>query len=209
MIELNIDQKQCHSIKCILVGNGSKSDGQLFYVPHTRNILRSADYELDPTHPSGPMFQLNYNGCIQFNLHLPDSDDIEPPAFTIKHKVAIIEINNDKNVATIIDILLNNSIFYTIKHQNDDTLHQVLQDHINNLNQSNLITTSNNHIHDKFPWLKNDTKIKLFSPNDMKTSKQGYLSQNDDDTWYFKPGRKRKSTNKIIPLPDLHKKQNF
>ena len=52
------------SIKCILVGNNSKSDGQVLYVPNRRSILRSSDYKLDPTHPSGPIFQLNYNEGI-------------------------------------------------------------------------------------------------------------------------------------------------
>ena len=113
------------SIKCILVGNNSKSYGQLLYAPHTRRILGSSDYKLDPTHPSGPMFQLKYNGCIQFNLHAPNSNDIWPPAFTIGHQVTITNIYNDKNMDTIMDIPLKNSIFYSIKYNNDDTLHQV------------------------------------------------------------------------------------
>ena len=102
------------SIKCILVGNNSKSDGQLFYVPYTRSILGTSDYKLDPIHPSGPMFQLNYNGGIQFNSHVPNSTDMRPPAFTIEHQVTIININNDKKIATIVDIPFNNSIVYTI-----------------------------------------------------------------------------------------------
>ena len=102
------------------------------------------------------------------------------------------------------DIPLNNSIFYTIKYNNDDTLHQVSQEYIININHSYLITTSNNHIHDNFPWLKNDTKIMVLFPKEIQSPKQSYMFQNDDDTWYFKSGRKRKSTNKIIQLPDLH-----
>ena len=60
------------------------------------------------------------------------------------------------------EISLNNSIFYTIKYNNDDTSHQVSQECITNVNQSNLITISNSHIHDYFPWLKNDVKITVF-----------------------------------------------
>ena len=111
---------------------------------------------------------------------------MRPPAFTIGHQVTITNIDNDKKIATIMDIPLNNSIFYTITYNTDDIWHQFSQEYITNINQPHLITTSNNHIHDKFPWLKNDTKIKLFSPNDMKTSKQGYLFQNDDDTSQIK-----------------------
>ena len=113
------------SIKCILVGNDSKSGGWLFCVPHTRSILGLYDYKLDPTHPSDPIFQLNYNGGIQFNLHVPNSNDMWSLAFIIWHQVTITNIDNDKKIATIMDIPLNNSIFYTIKYNNDDTLHQV------------------------------------------------------------------------------------
>ena len=62
------------------------------------------------------MFQLNYNGGIQFNLHVPNSNDMWS-------QVTISNIDNDKKIATIMDITLNNSIFYTIKYNNDDTLH--------------------------------------------------------------------------------------
>ena len=51
-------------IKYTLVGNDSKSDCKLLYVPHTRITLGLSDYKLDLTHPSGPIFQLNYNGSI-------------------------------------------------------------------------------------------------------------------------------------------------
>ena len=71
------------------------------------------------------MFRLNYNGGIQFNLHVPNSNDIRPQAFNIGHQVTITSISNDTNTSTIMDILLNNSIVYTIKYNNDDTLHQV------------------------------------------------------------------------------------
>ena len=99
------------SIKCILVGNDSKLNGKLFYVPHTRSILGSSDYKLDPTHPSGPMFQLNYNWDIQFNLHVLNSNDMRPPTVTIGYQVTITNIDNDKKIATIMNIPLNNSIF--------------------------------------------------------------------------------------------------
>ena len=54
------------SIKCIIIGKDNKSDGQLFYVPHTRNIVGSSDYIMNSTYPSGPTFQLYYNGEMQF-----------------------------------------------------------------------------------------------------------------------------------------------
>ena len=50
--------------------NDKKSDGTLFYVPHTKIIIGSADYDLGPFHPSGPVFELTYDGGTQFNLHI-------------------------------------------------------------------------------------------------------------------------------------------
>ena len=44
----------------------------------------------------------------------------------------------------------------------------------------------------------------MFFPKEIQSSKQGYMFQNDDDTWYFNPGRKQKYTNKINQLSDLH-----
>ena len=109
------------SVKCTLVDNDNKSDGQLFYVPHTKSLIGSADYKLDPTHPSGPIFQLQYNGGIQFNLVVPQSSDMRPPSYNIGDKVHVSNNNKDKNnKAEIIDIPTNNSTYYTIKHDNSN-----------------------------------------------------------------------------------------
>ena len=50
------------SINAILVGIDPNLDEKLFYVPHTKSIIKSADYDLDPSHPSGPVFGLIYDG---------------------------------------------------------------------------------------------------------------------------------------------------
>ena len=50
------------SIKAILVGIDPKLDEKLFYVPHTKSIIGSTDYDLDPSHPSSPVFGLIYDG---------------------------------------------------------------------------------------------------------------------------------------------------
>ena len=56
------DGKKCRmkgtsqSIKCIFVGKDYKSDGKLFYLPHTKSLARSADYKIYPNHLSGPSF---------------------------------------------------------------------------------------------------------------------------------------------------------
>ena len=45
---------------------------------------------------------------------------------------------------------LNNSLFYTVKQYDSDTLHQITLDKLTKVNQSKLITTSNTGIHDSF-----------------------------------------------------------
>ena len=57
------------------MGNDQKSDGKLFYGPHTKSIIGSADYDLDLSHPSGLVFGLIYDDVIQFNLHITDSQE--------------------------------------------------------------------------------------------------------------------------------------
>ena len=78
------------SINCILVGNDNLSDEQLFYVPHTKSIIVSSDYKLDPTHYSGPILQLQYNGDIQFNLYIPQSSDMRPHTFNMGDRIKTI-----------------------------------------------------------------------------------------------------------------------
>ena len=56
-------------------------------ISHTKSIIGSFDYKLDPTHTSGPIFQLQYDGCIQFNLYIPQSSDMRPPTFNIGDRV--------------------------------------------------------------------------------------------------------------------------
>eukprot|EP00957_Ditylum_brightwellii_P063151 4793665-Ditylum_brightwellii.AAC.1 len=46
------------SIKAICVGNDKKSDRLLFYVPSSKSLISSSDYTLDPSIPSGPVFNL-------------------------------------------------------------------------------------------------------------------------------------------------------
>ena len=87
------------------------------------------------------------------------------------------------------DIPLSSAIFYTIEYNNENTLHEVSQKIITNINQSHLITTASNYIHDNFLWLKSNAKIIIFFPKEIQSPKQGYLFQNNDDTWYFNLGR--------------------
>ena len=150
------------SITCILVGNDNLSDGQLFYVPHTKIIIGSSDYKLDTTHPSSSMFQLQYDGGIQLNLYIPQSSDMRTPTLNIGDRVNTI---STKRKATVIYIP-DNLLFYTIKYDNDNNSNydQIQEDNLTTINQTTLISSSNINVCDKYPWIKNDGKITIFIP---------------------------------------------
>ena len=67
------------TIQAICVGNDDKSDGRLFYIPHSKGLVGSADYVLDPVPPSGPLCNIEYDGGIHFNLYSEDQDIMHPP----------------------------------------------------------------------------------------------------------------------------------
>lgn len=62
------NSKHKQSRPSFIVGNDLKSDGQLVYNPASNQVIASADYSLDPTHPSGPLFNFLYDGGLQFML---------------------------------------------------------------------------------------------------------------------------------------------
>ena len=133
---------------------------------HThKSLIGSADYKLDPTHPSGPIFQLQYNGGIQFNLVVPQSSDMRPPSYNIGDKFYVSNNSKDKNnKAEIIDIPTNNSTYYTIKHENSNNTELLDEKYITTIDQSKLVSNSSYNIHDDYTWLKNNAKLTLFLP---------------------------------------------
>ena len=78
------------------MGNGPKSDGKLFYVPHTKSIIRPADYDLDPFHPSDPVFGLTYDSGVQFNLHIPDTQEWRSSTYNQGEKVQLFNNRRQK-----------------------------------------------------------------------------------------------------------------
>ena len=84
------------SIKAILVGSDPKSDGKLVYVPHTKSIIGSADYDLDPSHLSGLVFGLTYDGGINsISIYLIPRMEISN--FQSRRKGPTIQQSTSKN----------------------------------------------------------------------------------------------------------------
>ena len=67
------------SIMGIYIVNDTKMYGLLLYLPTTKKLVGSADYRLDQTVPSGPVFGYSYDGGIDFNLYNTSTNATRPP----------------------------------------------------------------------------------------------------------------------------------
>ena len=111
----------CQTIKAICVGNDSKSDGKLFYIPNTRSLIGSSDFILDPSPPSGPCFDLPYNSGINLNILAPDDNTLCPPTFDINSSVYVQSpTTHDFHDAIIIDIPLGGSHLFMVHYKDTD-----------------------------------------------------------------------------------------
>ena len=196
----------CQTIKAICVGNDSKSDGKLFYIPHTRSLIGSADFTLDPAPPSGPCFDLPYDGGINFNLLAPNDTALRPPTFDINTPVYVQSpTTHEFHDATIIDIPLGGSHMFTVHYKDTEDIEQVHRDCIHDLCPTTPAAPSwQPSPFPDAPWITHtSTKVTMFLPSKMLSPKQGYLLQDASHQWAFVPGRKISSRNKDIPLPDV------
>ncbi len=60
---------EAKTMQGIAIGRCRKSDGMLFYCPHTREIYTSADYKLDEGASTATLFNLRYDGGIFVGLY--------------------------------------------------------------------------------------------------------------------------------------------
>ena len=135
------------SIKVILVGNGPKSDEKLFYVPHTKSIIGPADFNLDPSHLSDPVFGLTYHGGIQFNLHIPDTQEWRSPTYNQGEKVQLFNNYHQKQDATIIDIPIKSFNHYTVRYTVSGDYDQVPETYLTSINLSPLPLINSKIVH--------------------------------------------------------------
>ena len=70
-----------HSIRVILIGRDPKSAAFQFYHPGTKTTITSDSFTLDDTLPSGPAFNLEYDGGLYFNRYCDFNDRLRPPQF--------------------------------------------------------------------------------------------------------------------------------
>ena len=199
---------ETQTIPCILVGNDTKSDGRLFYNPETKQPLGSSDYRLDTSHPSGPMFNLTYNGGLNFHLFDPTDVSDSPPAFHLNQTIYLhpSHPNHPSAQATILTIPTSSSEPYMIQLSESKDIIAINASEILPHNPTRPYHNVNPVL--TLPWIQHQAKATLFLPDSMTTPKQGFLLKTNDD-WSFLPGHslnahsKRNNPQNLIPLPNF------
>ncbi len=183
------------SLKCIVVGTCTTSDGLLFYHPPTKRTFSCGDgYKFDTFAPSGIQFGERYDGNFTFVLKSEEVCHIAPT----HEKNATVYFYNKENNTYVASKVLTQPVdeeeeFYTIQEIESSAIHQVkaedILDHnplapVNNEDSSLLIP--------ELPWVKQFAKATLYLSDRMARSKQGRITRKEGK-WYFCPGRSPKS----------------
>ena len=63
------DSTETTSLQVIVVGHCKKSNGFVFYSPHSKQFYHSSDYKMDEGHPTPTLFSLQYDGDIFIGLY--------------------------------------------------------------------------------------------------------------------------------------------
>ena len=196
------------TVPCILVGNDHKSDGRLFYNPHTKQLIGSSDYRLDTAHPSGPVFGMVYDGGLQFQLYTPTAVDT-PPAFRPGQQVYLPPDHPTfpSVQATVLAIPLSSSSGYTIQLSASKDIIEVEASDILPHDPSSANPGPEPNPILTLPWLQHKAKCTLYLPEQMTKPKQGYLFK-EGSTWSFLSGRSlkeksRRNNSTIFKLPDF------
>ena len=198
---------ESQTVKAILVGNDPKSDGRLFYNPHTKNFMSSSDYILNVSSPSGPIFNLNYEEPTSYNLYTESSVSTDKPAFDLSQVVYLSPSHTSQPLqkATVIDIPFKHNDPYTLQLATDSSIISVQACYILPYNpSSDKLSDTSPSI--SYPWLKDKAKATLFLSNTMSQPKHGIIVR-DGPQWLFHQGHslRTKSKNRkkkvVITLP--------
>ena len=164
----NIVWKELHKVLSVSSSEMTTNQMEIFYLPHTKSLVGSADYKLDPSHLSWPSFGLNYDGGIQFSLYVPEEDEIRSPSYNQGDIITIRDENNQLSTAKVIDIPITPFNPYTIRYMSSGNYDQVQEENILTLNNNNIISTSNDLECNNINWIKHDTKVTYLSPECTK-----------------------------------------
>ena len=196
---------ETQTIKAILVGNDTKSDGRLFYNPNTKKILASSDYRLNVSCPSGPIFNLQYQEPTSFSLFNNRVND-DAPTFDLHQTVYLSPTATQHPLAkaTVIDIPFKPGEPYKLQIADNASIISVQAYDILPYNPQ-AVTANDTSPSIHYPWFKNKARCTIFLSESMAIPKHGIVVQ-ENDTWKVHLGHSltSKSKNKkqvILPLP--------
>ena len=200
----DIDSWTAKSLKCIVVGSCSKSNGLLFYHPPSKQLLTCSDgYRFDPFSPSGPQFGEFHEHDFEFTTKSAISNIHSTPTHVF-NDTAFIKSNDNYEQVRILDMPIDEDIDpYTVQHIENGNILQLMHDELHDHDPNANPKDAQDNLQVPFPhlpWVQHKAKITLYLPHIMTRPKQGYLNH-EDNTWSFIAGRTKKG--RTIPLPNF------
>ena len=167
------------SLKCIIVGSDTKSNGYQFYHPPSKQLLSGNNgHRLDTFMPSGPQFQQVFDGNFIFNTR-GAMDTIHRPLAHDEGNMVFFQASDKSYVeAKVISSPLDDEKEpYTIQTVDKGDIHEYMSDKLLDLNPTveptNPTPSTESPILPLLPWIQHDVKITLWLPSQMQDPKQG------------------------------------
>ena len=192
------------SLKCIVIGKCSISDGLIFYHPPSKQTITCGDgYKFDTFSPAGPQFDQKFDGNFVFCTKGAEAALHRPPTHEQGTSAYVTQDNGTTYLPiTILSVPVNDDDDpYTVQEQISGDILEVLADEISPHNPHAPLappTITNPFPH--LPWIQHGAKVTLFLSDRMPHPKQGVLQQGQNK-WTFLPGRKQ--TNTPMDLPNF------
>ena len=191
------------TVKAIVIRRCPKSDGLLFYLPMSKQLISCGDgYKFDTSSPSGPHFgeKFDYNFYMNTRASLETAIH-RAPTYQQKDKAFFKDGDKSAVPVHILQVPIDDDLeTYTVQNSKNGNIFQALAENIfvTNPDLPILSTTPplDTHVH----WVKGGAKATIILPSTNNEPKQGILQQIDSD-WFFYPGHKKKHS--PIPLPDF------
>jgi deoxyuridine 5'-triphosphate nucleotidohydrolase len=191
------------SLKCIAVGQCDKSDGLLFYHPPSKQTFTCGEgYKFDTFSPSGPQFELPFDGNFTLSTQSVLSGIHRPPTH---EEGATVYLKTETSFIPSIILSVpvdDDNDHYVIQEKDSGNIHEVLADEVLDHNPNEDPTLQSTTV--PFPhlsWIKHNAKATLYLSDRMAHPKQGFL-QHKNEKWIFVLGHKT-TNQESIELKDL------
>jgi hypothetical protein len=206
---------ESRSLKCIIVGRDSRSNGYLFHHPPTKTtFVDGNEHRFDFNSTAGPSFGIQYDGAFTFTSKASLDSILHRPAPFSENQQVFVPSTHDPQVyvpAVVIEEPVNPSTApYTVRYNNGD-ISQVPSSSVKETLQDEPPTTdpvNPSAANPALPWLQHDARATFSHPSLGPKPKWGLLkcdpSQPIESAWTFAAGKKGQG--KVIDLPNFCEK---